>query len=285
MLSHDIATTLGGRFRIMDVFPYSYGEYLTASGVDISNQNLVYQNRTQITRTFEDYFHFGGLPELVTITDKRGWLGSLYQKIFFGDLVSRYQVRNDFALRILIRKLAETVGQPVSFNRLSALVSSAGKKISTDTVIDYLVYLKETWLLFPLENIVAKLADKESNKKYYFIDNGLLNLFLMDPQSALLENLVAITLRKRYTDQVYYYLHQVEVDFYVPEASLAIQACYRFQDPETRNREVKALCRLADRLSVQTLMILTKDEELQLEEQGKTILVMPLWKWLLTTHN
>lgn len=285
MLSQDIATTLGGRFRIMDVFPYSYGEYLTASGVDTSNQNLIYQNRTQIARIFEDYFYFGGLPELVTITDKRGWLGSLYQKIFFGDLVSRYQIRNDFALRILIRKLAETVGQPVSFNRLSALVSSAGKKISTDTVIDYLVYLKETWLLFPLENIVAKLADKESNKKYYFIDNGLLNLFLIDPQSALLENLVAITLRKRYSDQVYYYLHQVEVDFYVPEASLAIQACYRFQDPETRKREVKALCRLADRFPVQILMVITKDEELQLEEQGKTIIVIPIWKWLLTTHN
>jgi len=71
-------------------------------------------------------------------------------------------------LRVLIRKLAESVKQPLSFNRLSNLVSAAGKKISTDTVIDYLGYLKDTWLLFPMENIVAKLADKESNKKYYF---------------------------------------------------------------------------------------------------------------------
>jgi len=111
---------------------------------------------------------------VVKLADKRAWLGSLYQKIFFGDLIARYQIRNDFALRVLIRKLAESVKQPTSFNRLAHVVSSSGKKISTDTVIDYLTYLKESWLIFPVENLFAKLADKESNKKYYFTDNGIL---------------------------------------------------------------------------------------------------------------
>jgi predicted AAA+ superfamily ATPase len=218
---------------------------------------------------------------LNTVIDKRGWIGSLYQRIFFGDLVSRYQIRNDFALRVLIRKLAESVKQPLSFNRLSNLVSAAGKKISTDTVIDYLGYLKDTWLLFPMENIVAKLADKESNKKYYFIDNGLLNLFLVDPNTALLENQVAIGLRKRFGADVYYFLNQVEVDFYVPEERLAIQVCYSMQDESTSKREIGALLKMNNLLEVETRMIITKDDEMELEEQGRKIFVVPAWKWLL----
>ena len=114
---------------------------------------------------------------MMNVSGKRAWLSNLYQKLFFGDLVARYQIRNDTAMRVLIRKLAESVKQPSSFNRLANVVSSSGKKISTDTIIDYLNYLKESLILFPVENYAAKLAEKESNKKYYFIDNGLLTLF------------------------------------------------------------------------------------------------------------
>lgn len=193
----------------------------------------MYRYRTEMAKAYENYFRFGGLPELIQITDKRAWLSSLYQKIFFGDLITRYQVRNDFALRVLIRKLAESVKQPTSFNRLANVVSSSGKKISTDTVIDYLGYLKESWLIFQVENICAKLAEKEANKKYYFIDNGIVNLFLIDPLTSLLENQVAIQLRRLYGDDIYYYQHGIEVDFYIPEEQLAVQVCIacRIQRP------------------------------------------------------
>ena len=201
-----------------------------------------------------------------------------------GDLVTRYQIRNDFALRVLIRKLAESVKQASSFNRLSNLVSAAGKKISTDTVIDYLGYLKENWLIFSLENISAKLADKESNKKYYFLDNGLLNLFLIDPNTALLENQVAIGLRQRFGEDVYYYAHQIEVDFWVPEKRLAVQVCYNIQDESTRKREIGALLKLAGFMDVDTMMVITKDDEMELEEQGRKIQVIPAWKWLLSEN-
>lgn len=101
--------------------------------------------------------------------------------------MARYSIRNDMALKVLIRKLAESVKQPSSFTRLANLVSSTGKKITTDTIIDYLNYLEDTWIMFSLENYASKLADKVSNKKYYFMDNGILSLFLMDPETSLLE--------------------------------------------------------------------------------------------------
>ena len=240
----------------------------------------MYRYRTEIVRAYDTYFRFGGLPEIVQVTDKRAWLSSLYQKIFFGDLIARHQVRNDFALRILIRKLAESLKQPTSFTRLANVVSSSGKKISTDTVIDYLEYLKESWLTFSVENICAKLAEKVANKKYYFMDNGILNLFLVDPLTSLLENQVAIQLRRLYGEDVYFYYHGIEVDFYVLDVQLAVQVCYNLNDGDIRKREVCSLIKMSKQIEVKKMLIITRDEEGTLVEEGREIEIVPVWKWL-----
>ena len=281
MLSGEIATTLGGRFMIRQVYPFSFREYLSSSGIDISAPNAVYRYPTEISKSFESYFRYGGLPEVVRISDKRTWLSSLYQRIFFGDLITRYQIRNDTALRVLIRKLAESVKQPTSFNRLANIVSASGKKVSTDTIIDYLRYLKETWLVMQVENVSAKLAEKESNKKYYFSDNGILNLFLIDPVVSLLENLVAIRLQQLYGENVYFYHRGVEVDFYVLDIQLAVQVSYSILDPETRKREITALFKMAAHIEVKDMIIITKDEEEIITSEQGNIRVIPVWKWLL----
>ena len=280
MLSSEIATTLGGRYMIRHVFTFSFKEFLIASGIDCNDKNAVFRYHSEINKAFEVYFRFGGLPEAAKAENKREWLSNLYQKVFFGDLISRYQIRNDFALRVLIRKLAESVKQPSSFNRLANVVSATGKKISADTVIDYLGYLKESWLLFPVENFAAKLADKEANKKYYFIDNGILNLFLLDPHTSLLENIVAIHLRRLYGDEVYYYRNNVEVDFYVPEFQLAVQVCYNMSDVETRKREINALLQFSKRTETHKMLVITKNEERVIVENGVRIEMVPVWKWL-----
>ena len=276
MLSSEMATTLGGRFMIKNVYPFTFSEYLFFSGINLHSPNAIYHYQNEINKAFDTYFTFGGLPEVAKVDGKREWLSNLYQKVFFGDLISRYQIRNDFALRILIRKLAESVKQPSSFTRLANVVSSTGKKISTDTVIDYLGYLKESWLIFSVENIEAKLAEREANKKYYFIDNGLLNLFLPDPQTSLLENITAIQLRRLYGEDVYFYHNGVEVDFYVPEEQLAIQVCYSLHDAETRKRETNALLQLSKRMNVTKMLIITRDEESTISD----IQVLPICKWL-----
>jgi len=97
--------------------------------------------------------------------------------------------------------------------------------VPTDCKIDYLEYLKETWIVFSIENIVSKMVDKVSIKKYYFIDNGLLNLFLMDPKTSLLENQVAISLYRLYPNDLFFYNKGIEVDFYLFEKQIAIEVC------------------------------------------------------------
>ena len=281
MLSSEIATTLGGRYLIKDIYPFSFTEYLLFKKIDLSDKNACYKFRNAIIKEYEEYFRNGGLPETLQMADKRAWISSLFNKIFFGDLVTRHQVRNDFALRIMIRKLAESVKQPTSYNRIANIASTVGKKISVDTVIDYMGYLQESWLILPYENIAAKLIDKESNKKYYFIDNGILNLFLIDPTTSLLENQVAIRLRQKYGSQVYFYNKNVEVDFVVYDEGIAIQVSYSLSDPETEKREVEALLKLNKVLPMRKLMIISKDEERDIVINDVTIHVVSIWKWLL----
>jgi predicted AAA+ superfamily ATPase len=176
------------------------------------------------------------------------------------------------------------VKQPSSFTRLANVVSSSGKKISTDTVIDYLSYLNESWLIFPVENYLAKLADKESNKKYYFIDNGILNLFLFDSATALLENQVAIGLRRLYGNEFYYFKDDYEVDFFLPEQQTAIQVSYSLNEEETRRREINALVQMSKRQTLKKCLLITKDDEEIIREGGLEIEVVPVWKWLLNAE-
>lgn len=282
MLSSEIATTLGGRYMIQNIYPFSFAEYLKANEVE-AGPTWYFKNRTEIIRTFSGYFYYGGLPELELIeeAEKRQWLSNLFNKIFFGDLITRYSIRNDLAMKVLIRKLAESVKQPSSFNRLANIISSTGVKITTDTIIDYLDFLQATWLIFPIENYASKLAEKVSNRKYYFIDNGLLNLFLFDPVTSLLENLVAISLKKKYEENVFFYHQNIEVDFYVPTEKMAIQVSYSLKDETTYKREVNALLKISHAFETDKLFIITNDEERIIEEEGKQINVIPIWKWLL----
>ena len=282
MLSKEISTTLGGRYIVQNVFPFSFQEFLKSKDIQLEKQ-WEYLDNAHIKRAFNEYFHFGGLPELVLREEpfKRQWLGNLYNKIYFGDLISRYNIRNTAGLKALVRKLAESIKQPQSYNRLANIVSTVAGKVKQETIVDYLEYIKETCMIFSIENIEAKLQDKISNKKYYFIDNGILNLFLLNPETSLLENMVAIYLYETYGEDLYYYNDNIEVDFCLFEHGKAIQVSYSIQDDKTFERETKALLAYSKRFDCKELFIITMDEEKEINLDGNIIQIIPLWKMLL----
>lgn len=286
MLSSEIATTLGGRFLIQEVYPFSFPEFLLFRDIKLkANWFYTPSLRNEVIRTFDVYFDNGGFPELMLFEDKRSWLSALYQKIFLGDLVARYALRTPDSMRLLTKKLAESVMQPSSYNRLKNIVSSAGESVGIRTIIDYVKYLEETWLIFGVENYAARFAERESNRKYYFIDNGLLNLFLFHPDTLLLENLVAIFLHRLFGDKLYFYNQNIEVDFYVPNHQWLIQVSYNISDPQTLAREVNGLLKAAKFLKAEKLQLVTRNEERVIEQDNFTIEVTPVWKWLLMVSN
>ncbi|MCD7930134.1 MAG: ATP-binding protein [Tannerellaceae bacterium] len=286
MLSQDIQTILGGRYLPINVYPYNLKEFLTANEVTFNEKSLLStEGKAEVLRKFNDYFYFGGFPESANFTAKRDYLTSVYQKIYLGDIATRHSVDNTFALRIMFKKLAESIEQPMSFTRIANIVSSTGAKVGTHTIINYIEYAKDAWLISSIPNIAGKLVDKETNPKYYFTDNGILNLFLINGNTSLLENLVAINLLRKYgrNDAVFFYNKGVEVDFYIPDEALAIQACYNLDNSEgTFDREMDALLKLTKVLECKKLMIITRDSEQILEIDNKKIEVIPVWKWMLS---
>lgn len=287
MLSGEINTTLGGRFIVREVYPYDLSEFLNIHHVSIEKNDIIStQGHISLIRKYEEYLHDGGLPGGALLPVRTNYLNSVYQKIYLGDIIARNKVSNVAGIRILVRKMAESVCRPISYNRINSILSSVGGKLSLATTIKYIEYCEDAWLLLRLKNYASCLADKESNCKYYFIDNGILRLFLIDKDSMLLENMVALHLFRSYghdmdNEQVFFYNDGFEVDFYVPNEELAIQVSYSLNDQDTRKREIDALNKLPNRLPCSRRLILTYDEEEQIEDTHGIIEIVPCWKYLL----
>lgn len=283
MLSREICSTLGGRYLTKEIRPFSFSEYLEYRNIHLPQHWELSPIRADVVRLFSDYFYYGGLSEVFDIQDKKSWLQSLYQKILYSDIVMRKGVRNERSLRLLIRKLADSVMQPTAIKRLQDILQGDGTKITRDTIGSYLDYLHESYLTFGISSFTDSISQRESVKKRYFYDNGILNLFLFLPETKLLENLVAIKLYNKYGDDLYYYNKNVEVDFCVPNDGLLIQASYRMIDEATRNREIGALQKLSKFIKPQRCIIVTYDQEeiIQSNDLDVQIEVIPAYKFML----
>ena len=285
MLSRDIATTLGGRYIIREVFPFSFAEYLTFHQIHLkTNWEFDPEQRLEVIKLFNTYFHFGGFAETFSLTDKREWINSLYQKILLGDIIARNEIRNSGAIRLLAKKLAESVMQPTTQTRLLHIVKSSGSGISRNTLADYLTYMNDVYLTFNIPNFTDSVAERMSSCKRYFYDNGLLGNFLINAETKLLENIVAINLIERYgkeEDRVFFYHKGVEVDFYIPDEEMAIQVSYSIDDPLTREREIRASCKMSEVFGIKKAFVITWDEERTVSADELDIEVVPVWKWLL----
>ena len=280
MLSKEIASTLGGRFMIVNVFPYSFKEYLSANHIEnVRLDQIGTKKRADIVSQYEQYVTYGTFPELVDIKNKRPFLNNIYQTVYLQDIITRNKITNDFAVRLILKKIAESVTKALSFNRLTNIVKSAGISIGKQTVINYVGHMLDSYLIFSLQNY----ASKKTSPKYYFMDTGLLGLMLLDCKTAQLENLVAVELIRRYGfENVYFFENNIEVDFYVPSENLAIQVSMQvLDDVDTLERETKAFVKLNQFIPDTKCLLVTNSEETKLNCDGIKIDVVPAWKWLL----
>lgn len=289
MLSKEIMSALGGRYIPVEVYPFSFTEYLDYLAIPHDKFALeATESRAQFMKAYNNYLAWGGLPESIALSVKRSYLSSVFQKIYLGDIAQRNGVSNPRLLQLLTKKIAESIMQPISYNRLAMILSSVAGKVSVPTVSNYVSYSEDAWLLLRLRNIASAFTEKESVSKYYYIDNGLLSIQLLNIDTLLLENVVALSLFWKYghdTDnqRVYFYHNNVEVDFYVPEDELAVQVSYSLMDESTKKREVDALSKLPNVLPCKRRVIVTYDEEYTITDKHSIIEVIPCWKWLLMT--
>lgn len=285
MLSREIETTLGGRFFSKKVTPYDFGEYLTACEIPHEEPDLLAtRSNGKIRAACAQYLQFGGLPESLQYKVKREYISSVYQKVLLGDIITRNSIRNDYEVKILIKKVAESVRSEISYSKLQKTLRAVNVSLAKDTIADYLRYAEDAYLLFHLQNYYANLVEKESYPKFYFADNGILSLFLNRKESVQLENMVAAALAHAYPDEVYYLKSSrtgIDIDFYIPTVGLAVQAAYSIAG-DAREREIGNLKKLAQNSQeAARFIIVTYEEEETIQEDGVIIEAVPLYKFLL----
>ena len=284
MLSSEIEKTLGGRFLSKYISPYNFREFLTAKQQDFSESSILSTKSSgKIIRNFTEYFYFGGFPETVNFMEKREYVSSIYQKILLGDIATRNNIRNLTGLKILIKKIAETTKDEISYSKLHNILKSIGIQISKDVIIDYVKYAQQAYLIFSVKNYFSKFVEKETTPKYYFYDNGLINLFLLNEEPRLLENLVAINLKHKYKDEVFYLKSSsIDIDFFVPEIQTVFQVAYSIKNISSQ-REITSLIEVEKSFKeAKQFVIITFEEEDSINIDDIEIKIIPIWKWLLS---
>ena len=285
MLSREIQSTLGGRYLEIQVWPYSFDEYLNAVGIPHGETELIETvAHGRVKAGCNTYLEEGGFPESLRYPSKRDYISGVYQKILLGDVVVRNDIRNSNAVALLIKKIAETVMHDVSYAKLYGNLKAIGIKISKDSVIDYVSCIADSFLLFKIYNYFSSFSERESTPKYYFADNGLLNLFLTDKRSALLENAVAIWLKQHYGDEVCYIKSAVtglDIDFYILSEHTAIQVCLELNN-QSSGREIDNLIKASACIpDLNRLIVITYDETDLMHPDRDKVEVLPIDVFML----
>ena len=280
MLSKEVEAKLGGRYISKEILPYSFIEYLRAYNINSSAYST--KEIAIINNLLEQYFLFGGFPASIDFKNKREYVSNVYQKVLYGDIITHNKVRSENGMKLLIKKISESVMQDISYTKLQNVITGIGYKISKDVIIDYCGYIKDSFLLFSIENYYASFVDKNSNPKYYFRDNGVLNLFIDGKKTALLENIVAINLYRNNNEFYYLKGNKVDIDFYIPSKKTLIQVAYSLENQETYDREVNNLVEYAKNSNDELkLFIVTYDEKRTIELEGKKIEIISLKEFLI----
>ena len=284
MLGRDMETTLGGRFISKQMTPYSFSEYLDAREIDHTESAFETTKKTsKIISVFDDYLKFGGFPESLVFKNKRDYISGIYRKVLLGDIIARNGIRNEKAMDLLVKKISDSICSGVTYTRLIGLLKNIGISISKEPLIAYIEHLKDAYLIFDIKNYLSPFSEKQTTPKYYFSDNGILNLFLYDKDSALLENIIAIYLYKKYGDNLYYYKSSkngLDIDFFIPSTGTLIQVAYSIEG-DAYDREINNLVKAHDKIEgISRLIIITHDENNIIPIGDIDIEVIPAYRFL-----
>ena len=285
LLSSEIATSLRGRTITYEIFPFSFREYLRYKEIEInlySSKSVSY-----IQNAFNSYLVDGGFAE--TFDERpdvqKRILKDYLDLIVYKDVVERYTIRNQSLLKHLIKYMFVNMGTLVSVNKLYNEYKSQGYKIGKDTLMDYISYLQEAYTVFTTPIYRNSVREEQRNpKKLYAIDNGFKKLFsisISEDYSKLYENMAFLHLRRK-SREVYYFKQTQEVDLYMKEdKEYLVNVSYAIEDEKTLQREVKALLEGMVYFKLDSSYLVTANRDETIEIEGKKIVVVPMWKWLL----
>ena len=279
LLSSELTTRLSGRYFKIELYPFSFKEFLDFKKIDYRKNDT--KNKVKILKSFDYYLKNGGFPEFIQFKDSE-FLKRVYEDVLYKDLLIRFNIREIKAFKQLANFLFANFTKEISYNSLK---NTLGFK-SVTSVKNYIEFIQESFLVFELYKYDYSLKKQYvSDKKIYIIDNGIRNVvaFSFSTDSGkLLENLVFLELKRR-GKEIYYFKDKKECDFAVREKN-KIKAVIQVTDnlnAGDRERELFGLLAAMEKFKLKNGLILTKDQE-DVIKNGKLIInVIPVWKWLL----
>jgi uncharacterized protein len=282
LLSKEFATKLTGRNKSFEVYPFSFKEFLRYRNFEYAKDDLsITKKKVKIKNFFEEYMKFGGMPEYLNLNDVE-YLKNVYDNILYRDIVARYDIKREVALRELVLLLTQNMSNTFTYNSLKKSL----KLSNAITVKEYIGYLKNSYLFFEIPKFSYSLKEQLiSPKKIYLIDHSFQKVFgtTFSPNKGwILENIVFIELLRR-KNKVFYYSKEGECDFVVKggeRVKEVFQVCYELNS-DNKDREIVGLIEAMDRVKLKKGFILTKDQEDEFIVEGKKIIVKPVWKWVL----
>ena len=288
LLSSELATHLTGRYNEIRLYPFSFRDYCAYKKVETSLPTT--KNIATLKNALDEYLMEGGFPELGTISDKHGYVGSLIDAIITKDIMKRFRIRNGSGLKTLANHLINNAGQMVN---LSELVETF--KIGSDkTIRNYLDYLTQAFLMVPLTKFSFKSSERLRNGKAYVVDTGMLT-YRNDNLSSenlgwRLENAVLLELLRRNAPtrrDVFYYRptsRSREVDFVVSERGQVvelIQVAYDISSPKTLSRELTSLVEASSKTGCKNLTLVACSDSRKEVIDDIEINVVSAYEWLL----
>jgi predicted AAA+ superfamily ATPase len=281
LLSRELGTHLTGRHVDIELYPFSFAEFLRAGKIPVTEGGLyTTEQRALFSGRFSEYLVRGGMPEAVVFGNDAVLTGVL-NDVVQRDIVERYRVRRPGELRAVIRFMIANAGNPITYR---SITENFGVR-SANTVQKYVGYAEEAYLVFTVPRYGRKIRRLDKNpRKVYCVDNGIITRNapgFAERRGALLENVVAVQLR-RLGREFYYYKGRngAEADFVVPSEGQVIQVCYELSYGN-EGRELKGLVDAMGETGAGEGLILTLEQERELSHQGKAITVKPVWQWLL----
>jgi predicted AAA+ superfamily ATPase len=286
MLSKELGTHLTGRYQQIELYPFSFLEYLKLNDIDANLlDHFNTDDKVVLKAAFNDYFKFGGFPAFLKSKNTE-YLKSLYESVLYRDVMVRNGITNEQELLELMFFVTSNTSKLISYNSLAKVI---GVKNAT-TVKQYLGFLQDAYMLGLVTKYDVSVKKQLHNpKKVYGIDLGLMRQLSFqhsEDQGRLLENLVFLEL-KRQTKTVYYHHNKSECDFVIKEKNSitqAIQVCWSMHDDKTKQREINGLLDAMAAYQLKEGLILTEDESDSITIDDKTINMMPVWLWLLTLN-
>ena len=264
MLSNELGTLIGGRYKEIYIQSLSYNEFLEFHNLSDNDESLSL------------YIQYGGMPGLAKIgleeDDAREYQIDIYHTVLLKDVIMRNQIRNVPFLENLVRFLADNIGKLISANSIAKYMKSQGESITSSVVINYISFLCEAYILHKVNryDIHGKRVF-ENNDKFYFEDNGVRNAIAGGTREGDIEKVIENIIYEhliRLGYQVYVgQLQAGEIDFVCtkPEGQrIYVQASFIIAEQATREREFGNLRSIKDnypKYVISMTPLLTKNDD------------------------